>query len=105
MQQYPEWFTTERLKKNRKNRLYLDYVQHKEGKTIVAPYSARGNEKGLIATPLLWEEVHEQLRPDFFTIKTVIERIHNIGDPFKNFREVGDKQEFKAVLNQIRGLS
>ena len=105
VQQYPEWFTTERLKKNRGKRLYLDYVQHKEGKTIVAPYSARGNEKGLIATPLYWNEVNDQLRPENFTIKSVLERVHTLGDPFKNFRDVGDKQEFKTVLNQLNGLS
>ena len=32
VEQEPQWFTTERLKKNRDNKLYLDYVQHKEGK-------------------------------------------------------------------------
>ena len=105
VQQYPEWFTIERLKKNRGNRLYLDYVQHKEGKTIVAPYSARGNEKGLIATPLYWHEVNDQLRPDMFTITNVIERIKTLGDPFKYFRDVGEKQDFQTVLNQINGSS
>jgi bifunctional non-homologous end joining protein LigD len=103
VQQYPEWFTIERLKKNRGKRLYLDYVQHKEGKTIVAPYSARGNEKGLIATPLHWNEVNDQLTPDTFTIDHIIERITNRGDPFYNFREVGEKQDFHTVLNQITG--
>ena len=105
VQQYPQWFTIERLKKNRGNKLYLDYVQHKEGKTIVAPYSARGNEKGLIATPLHWDEVTEQLRPDMFNIPNVINRINNLGDLFKHFRDVGEKQDFKSVVNQMNGLS
>ncbi|MER1956860.1 MAG: DNA ligase D [Solibacillus sp.] len=105
VQQYPQWFTIERLKKNRGNKLYLDYVQHKEGKTIVAPYSARGNEKGLIATPLHWDEVTEQLRPDMFTIPNVINRINNLGDIFKHFRDIGEKQDFKSVVNQMNGLS
>ncbi|AWE07445.1 DNA ligase D [Lysinibacillus sp. 2017] len=105
VQQYPDWFTTERFKKNRGNRLYLDYVQHKEGKTIVAPYSARGNAKGLIATPLHWDEVNEQLSPDKFTIPKVIDRINNFGDLLRNFREVGENQDFKSVLNQISGVS
>ena len=93
------------MKKNRGNKLYLDYVQHREGKTIVAPYSARGNAKGLglIATPLHWAEVDEQLRPANFTISKVIERLNHLGDPFKHFREVGEQQAFKAVLSQING--
>src|SRR5699024_2907468 len=37
----PNLFTTERLKKHRKGRLYIDYVQHGKDKTIIAPYSPR----------------------------------------------------------------
>lgn len=102
-QQYPESFTIERMKKNRGKRLYLDYVQHREGKTIVAPYSARGNNKGLIATPLLWEEVSEKLTPDLFTIAHVMNRLNDIGNPFRDFRDVGEQQPFRAVLDQIKG--
>ncbi|WP_339199318.1 DNA ligase D [Solibacillus sp. FSL R5-0449] len=102
-QQYPDSFTIERMKKNRGKRLYLDYVQHREGKTIVAPYSARGNDKGLIATPLLWEEVNEKLTPDLFTIANVIKRLESIGNPFKDFREAGERQAFRDVLDQIKG--
>ncbi|MER2046885.1 MAG: DNA ligase D [Solibacillus sp.] len=103
VQQFPDSFTIERMKKNRGKRLYLDYVQHREGKTIVAPYSPRGNNKGLIATPLLWEEVNEGLTPDLFTIPNIIKRLECMGDPFKNFREVGERQPFRAALDQITG--
>lgn len=103
VQQFPDSFTIERMKKNRGKRLYLDYVQHREGKTIVAPYSPRGNNKGLIATPLLWEEVNEKLTPDLFTIPNIIKRLERMADPFKNFREVGERQPFQAALDQITG--
>ncbi|WP_262173548.1 DNA ligase D [Saccharococcus sp. Marseille-Q5394] len=102
--QEPQWFTTERLKKNRGNKLYLDYVQHHEGKTIVAPYSPRGNELATVATPLNWEEVGASLRPEQFTIRSVTERMKTIGDPFLEFRKVGDVQPFEVVLEQLRGL-
>lgn len=104
VEQQPKWFTTERLKKNRGNRLYLDYVQHKEGKTIVAPFSPRGNELGLIATPLKWEEVKESLKPDTFTIPSVLDRITKQGDPFKYFRVNSEKDNFAMVLQQLKDL-
>ena len=104
VEQYPNSFTIERLKKKRGNKLYLDFVQYKEGKTIIAPYSARGNDQGLIATPLYWEEVTEHLKPDLFTMANVIERLQHVGNPFKRFREVGDKQDFALVLEQLEGL-
>lgn len=103
-EQEPKWFTIERLKKNRNNKLYLDYVQHAEGKTIIAPYSPRGNEQGLIATPLFWDEVNDKLHPTLFPMPVVLERIKNQGDPFKNFRQVGEEQKFEMVLNQLRDL-
>lgn len=103
-EQEPQWFTTERLKKNRNNKLYLDYVQHHEGKTIVAPYSPRGNEKGLIATPLKWGEVDDSLKPNQFSIPVVLERIKNQGNPFRDFRKAIEEQKFKNVLNQLKEL-
>lgn len=104
VEQQPKWFTTERLKKNRGNKLYLDYVQHKEGKTIVSPFSPRGNELGLIATPLKWEEVKESLKPDTFTIPSVLDRITKQGDPFKYFRVNSEKDNFAMVLKQLKDL-
>ncbi|WP_052000915.1 hypothetical protein [Gracilibacillus halophilus] len=80
--QYPRFFTTERLKKNRGNRLYIDYVQHAPGKTIIAPYSPRGTIDATVATPLFWDEVHESLDPRAFTINTVPQRVIEKGCPF-----------------------
>lgn len=104
-QQEPRWFTTERLKKNRGNKLYLDYIQHAEGKTIIAPYSPRGNEFGLIATPLQWHEVNEKLNPKLFPIPAMLERLNSIGDPFKDFFKIGEEQHFEPVLTSLKELT
>ncbi|SOB98640.1 bifunctional non-homologous end joining protein LigD [Ureibacillus xyleni] len=103
-EQEPKWFTTERLKKNRNNKLYLDYVQHAEGKTIISPYSARGNDHGYVATPLLWSEVDSKLSPKLFPIPAVLERISSMGDPFKDFFKIQQEEEFRAVLTTLRQL-
>ncbi|MGP4042374.1 DNA ligase D [Gracilibacillus sp. D59] len=78
----PDLFTIERLKKNRGNRLYIDYVQHAAGKTIIAPYSTRATKEATVATPLYWNEVNETLDPRKFTIQTVPARIKEKGCPF-----------------------
>ncbi|MGX6444101.1 DNA ligase D [Neobacillus sp. K501] len=100
--QDPVSFTTERLKKNRGNKLYVDYVQHGEGKTIVAPYSMRGNEHGGVATPLNWEEVHEKLEPKVFTMANALQRLQSHGDPFKNFFQTKKVQPFAPVLEVLK---
>lgn len=101
-EQAPDLFTLERLKKNRGNRLYLDYIQHDAGKTIIAPYSPRGNELGLVATPLEWDELyHDELHPTLFTMPAVIERLKEKGDPFRRMRHLVNDDAFRQVLHQL----
>ncbi|SES18803.1 DNA ligase D [Salipaludibacillus aurantiacus] len=102
-EQAPDRFTTERLKKNRGNRLYLDYLQHEEGKTIIAPYSPRGTEGGLVATPLYWNEVSETLDPRRFHLYAVLDRLTYEGDPFRFYRETAAENGamLEAVLAKL----
>jgi DNA ligase D len=99
---YPKSFTTERLKKNRNNRLYIDFIQHAEGKTIIAPYSLRGNKDALMATPLHWSEVTEKLHPTQFPMEEGMKRITKGILPFADFFEAKKKQPFKQVLENIK---
>lgn len=98
---YPKSFTTERLKKNRNNRLYIDFIQHSEGKTIIAPYSLRGNEDALMATPLEWKEVNERLRPTDFPMEEGMKRINEGILPFRHFFKAKDNQPFDVVLEKL----
>lgn len=97
----PNLFTIERLKKNRSNRLYIDYVQHGKGKTIIAPFSIRGNKCGNVATPLYWEEVNDYLTPDLFTMNEVVSKIKDNGNPFQEFFDNKNQQPFKKVQDFI----
>jgi len=99
----PAWFTTERLKSKRGKRLYVDYVQHAEGKTIIAPYSLRGNEEALAATPLEWKEVNRSLSPEEFPIEAIEQRLKEKGCPFRGgYFEAKQNQPFKVVLEHLR---
>lgn len=97
----PRRFTTERLKKNRGNKLYVDYLQHAEGKTIIAPYAVRGNKEALVATPLDWSEVTRDLRPEQFPMDGIPERIKKKGDPFAGFWQAKQNQSFEPVLRWL----
>lgn len=98
----PDFFTIERMKKNRGNRLYVDYIQHAEGKTIIAPYSSRGTKEATIATPLLWEEVNEHLRIVDFQMNTIIKRINRFGDPFQQYFVAKENQKLRPVLDFLK---
>ncbi|MEW9051091.1 MAG: DNA ligase D [Neobacillus sp.] len=98
----PDSFTVERLKKNRGGRLYVDYIQHSEGKTIIAPYSMRGNDHAGVATPLFWEEVNERLNPEHFTMRNALERLKGHGDPFSTYFKTKAIQPFSPVLEVLK---
>lgn len=95
----PELFTTERLKKKRGQRLYVDYLQHSEGKTIISPYSLRGNQHAGVATPLYWDEVNDKLQAEMFTMQTAIKRLDNKINPFLDYFESKHLQPFQSVLD------
>lgn len=101
----PDSFTVERMKKKRNNRLYVDYVQHAEGKTIIAPYSPRGNPKATAAAPLFWEELKDGLTMETFQLPIMMERIKKQGDPFAAFFEVKKEQNFEQVLQFLKTQS
>ncbi len=78
----PAIATVERMKDKRGGKLYVDYGQNGEGRTIVAPYTIRARDGGVVSTPIEWEEVTEALDPTRFTVRTVVERVRRRGDLF-----------------------
>lgn len=101
----PKWFTIERFKAKRGNRLYVDYVQHARGKTIIAPYSLRGNEEALVAAPLYWHEVNRSLSPTHFPLEQICKRLEKGACPFADYQESKQKQKLEPVLAWIESAN
>ncbi|MDQ6700061.1 MAG: DNA ligase D, partial [Acidobacteriota bacterium] len=80
----PDLFTTPRSVARREHgKVYFDYLQNGEGKTIAAPYVLRAYAGAPVATPLAWREVCPGLLPTQFTIKNVLSRFERTGDLFE----------------------
>ena len=62
----------------------LDYTQNAINKTLVAPYSPRPAPGAPVSAPIDWAELDDPtLRPDGFTLRTVLDRIAERGDLFR----------------------
>jgi bifunctional non-homologous end joining protein LigD len=62
----------------------LDYTQNVSNKTLVAPYSPRAAAGAPVSAPIEWDELDDPaLRPDGFTIRTLLERVVQKGDLFR----------------------
>jgi bifunctional non-homologous end joining protein LigD len=80
----PELVSWEWEVRSRKGLARLDYTQNAINKTLVAPYSPRPSAGAPVSVPIAWDELDDpELRPDRWTIRTVLERIDERGDPFR----------------------
>ncbi len=80
----PDLFTTPRAVAARENnRVYFDYMQIAESKTISAPYVARAYPGAPVSTPLDWKELKSGLKPGQFNIKNAPARFAKTGDLFE----------------------
>ncbi|XHH08701.1 MAG: non-homologous end-joining DNA ligase [Candidatus Bathyarchaeia archaeon] len=55
-------------------KVFADYLQNSQGRTMVIPYSLRPTEQATVSTPLEWREVTRDIKPEDYTIKTVPKR-------------------------------
>jgi bifunctional non-homologous end joining protein LigD len=80
----PDLFTTPRAPSKRdKGKVYFDWAQIAQGKTISAPYVLRAYPGAPVATPLHWREVTPRLAPEQFHIGNALARFDRVGDLFE----------------------
>jgi bifunctional non-homologous end joining protein LigD len=74
----------------------LDYTQNAINKTLVAPYSPRPAPGAPVSAPIDWDELDDPtLRPDRWTIRTILDRIADKGDLFQDV--LAGKQRLKTL--------
>lgn len=80
----PDLFTVSSLKKERKKRIFLDYLRNSRGVSYVAPYSPRAKENAPVAAPIEWKELTSKIKPNSITLSKMKSRLKK-PDPWKDF--------------------
>jgi len=57
--------------------IFIDYLQNSHGRTMICPYGLRATALATVSTPLDWGEVKKGLKPDDFTLFSVVKREKN----------------------------
>ncbi len=99
----PKLTSVERNPEKRRHRIYLDFLQNREGQTLAAPYSVRPTEAASVSMPLHWDEVKKGLDPMDFTIKNAPARLKRTGDLWKPV--MGKGLDLAKVLKKIESSS
>jgi bifunctional non-homologous end joining protein LigD len=84
---HPKEATVERAVAARGRRVYIDCLQNVLGKTLASAYSARASSYAGVSTPLTWQEVHDGVDREDFTIASVPARLTEVGDLWARLRE------------------
>jgi bifunctional non-homologous end joining protein LigD len=81
----PELVSWKWQKNERGGLARLDYTQNAINKTLVAPYSPRPAPGAPVSAPIEWDELDDpKLRPDRFTVRTIMDRVQERGDLFRD---------------------
>ncbi|HKX24441.1 MAG TPA: DNA ligase D, partial [Candidatus Saccharimonadales bacterium] len=99
----PKITSVERNPEKRKHRIYLDFLQNREGQTLAAPYSVRPTPEASVSMPLHWDEVKKGLDPMDYTIKNAAKRLKRTGDLWKPV--MGKGIDLAKVLKKIESSS
>ncbi len=87
----PDLVSWEWSKADRGGRARLDYTQNQPIKTLVAPYAVRPGPGAPVSAPITWDELDDAtLRPDGWTIRTILGRVAERGDLWAGLP--GDRQ-------------
>lgn len=82
-QKWPDRYTTNIRKQNRKRKSFVDWIRNTRGATSIAPYSIRARAGAAVSFPIKWEEL-QQIAPDGINMKMAIKTLEK-QDPWKNF--------------------
>lgn len=78
----PEKVTMNWWKEERGERIFIDFNQANRDRTMAGAYSPRALPTATVSTPLTWDELEAGVDPAAFTVRSVPQRLADVGDPW-----------------------
>jgi DNA ligase D len=78
----PDKVTMNWWKEERGERIFIDFNQANRDRTMAGAYSPRALPAATVSTPLTWGELEAGVDPAAFTVRTVPQRLADVGDPW-----------------------
>lgn len=92
----PTTYIDKMTKSKRVGKVYIDYLRNQRGATAIAPYSTRARQSAPIAVPLAWEELTNNFKDIFYTLKTINKRFNSLKkDPWLDFFKIKQSIDLK----------
>ncbi|HET7811077.1 MAG TPA: DNA ligase D [Steroidobacteraceae bacterium] len=82
----PTQFTSKSGERNRKRKIFVDYLRNAFGASAVAAYSPRWRPGVGVSTPVTWQEIDTDIRGAHFNIRNVPDRVARLRrDPWQDY--------------------
>jgi bifunctional non-homologous end joining protein LigD len=88
-QTWPDRYTSNVRKANRKNKIFIDWIRNGKGATSIAPYSIRARSGARVSMPIPWEAL-DTVTPDGITMADALSRIDG-NDPWNGFFQIDQR--------------
>ena len=99
----PKRLTQEFHKKNRGKRILVDTGRNGYSATFAAAYAVRAKPGAPVSAPCTWDEVESgAVQPRTFTLKTMVERIEEVGDLWADMRK--RKRSLSRAVEKLRKI-
>ena len=83
---FADRFTATASKRDRKGKIFIDYLRNAEGATAIAPYGVRARAGAPISMPISWNELTNDVRFDHFNLRNAEDSIRSRkGDPWREY--------------------
>lgn len=97
----PDLYTAKASKRERKGRIFIDYLRNARGATAVAPYSTRARAGAPVATPLRWDELTSDVDPKAYTVESIPRRLAALeSDPWAGWDDLRQSVT-QAMLREV----
>lgn len=101
VRRHPSGYTSSMSKKNRHDKIFIDYLRNQRGATAIAPYSSRAKPGAPVSYPLSWKEVEQGIRSNQFDVTTLPARLISLRrDPWQGVDNL--KQKLSAALRGMK---
>ena len=99
VEQRPDTLTQEFSKADRGERIFVDTARNRAGATFAAAYTVRAKPGAPVSAPCTWDEVAEgTVQPRTFTLRTMAERIAQVGDLWRDLPAAGGEPRRRQGL-------
>lgn len=102
VKRHPHLFTQEFIKADRGGRIFVDTGRNGYGATFAAAYAVRPKPGAPVSAPCRWAEVEAGLGPQAFTLRTMADRVAEVGDLWRDLE--GERHSIDAPLSAVEKL-